>query len=130
LSRARKRSRNGGRGISDGNVSAGKAEDAAASDHGAEDNEYVAHPDFPKLPASVPLSFTLTMVACLSAKPEERPSFPQVISVLEDVEAEVARGYYMNSIGVTQVRWTPVDTCACALYCNSPSVLLRPSIYF
>jgi hypothetical protein len=67
------------------------------------ETEYIAHPSFPKLPASVPLTYTLTMVACLSAKPEDRPSFAQVLTVLSDVEAEVARGQYINSVGVTQV---------------------------
>lgn len=39
--------------------------------------EYVPHPDFPDLPSSVPLTFTLTMHACLSLTPSERPSFQQ-----------------------------------------------------
>lgn len=40
--------------------------------------EYVVHPAFPELPATVPLTFTLTMHACLSLTPSERPSFEQV----------------------------------------------------
>lgn len=47
----------------------------------AEEDEgggYVINPQFPEMPASVPLTYTLTMHACLSASPEERPTFQQV----------------------------------------------------
>lgn len=40
--------------------------------------DYVPHPEFPDLPSAVPLTFTLTMHACLSLTPSERPSFRQV----------------------------------------------------
>ena len=39
---------------------------------------YVLNPAFPTLPTAVPLTYTLTMHACLSASPDERPSFEQV----------------------------------------------------
>lgn len=44
--------------------------------------EYVMNPAFPNLPSSVPLTYTLTMHACLSAVPSERPTFAQVRSFL------------------------------------------------
>jgi hypothetical protein len=100
--------------------------------------EYVPHPQFPKLPASVPLTFTLTMVACLSPKPEDRPTFAQVLTVLLDVEAEVVRGRYMNSVGLIQVLtvkgccWTapPLLTYynACASWVRSKCLLY--SVYW
>ena len=40
--------------------------------------EYFMHPAFPELPESAPLTFTLTMHACLSASPADRPTFDQV----------------------------------------------------
>ena len=39
--------------------------------------EYVPHPDFMDLPKAAPLTFTLTMHACLSLNPAERPTFEQ-----------------------------------------------------
>ena len=36
------------------------------------------HPDFPEVPVGIPLTYTLTMHACLSAAPAERPNFEQV----------------------------------------------------
>ena len=39
---------------------------------------YVINPEFPRLPSSVPLTYTLTMVACLCSNPDERPTFAQV----------------------------------------------------
>lgn len=62
------------------------------------------HPDFPAVPASVPLTFALTMQACLAAAPTDRPSFAQVLTLLHDCDAEVAVGEYVNSSGLIQVR--------------------------
>jgi hypothetical protein len=75
-------------------------------DPSSQDDEegYIHNPDFPQLPATVPLTYTLTMVACLSGKPEERPTFGQLVTVLADVEAEVTSGCYLNSEGAAQVR--------------------------
>lgn len=70
---------------------------------GGGDTRFVPHPDFPRVPASVPLTYTLTMVACLSERPEDRPSFTQAIDVLADVVGEVRQGSYINSDGVTLV---------------------------
>jgi hypothetical protein len=64
---------------------------------------YVRHPDFPHLPASVPLTYTLTMQACLSESHGERPTFEQVIVLLRDLCAEVAKGQYIDTAGCLQV---------------------------
>lgn len=62
------------------------------------------HPTFPDLPASVPLTYTLSMHACLSERPTERPSFAQVATLLRDVAVEVSDGCYVNSHARVQVR--------------------------
>ena len=62
---------------------------------------------FPNLPASVPLTYTLTMKACLSERPEERPRFKQVSTLLSDAALEVANGEYVNSDGAATVRYLP-----------------------
>jgi hypothetical protein len=46
------------------------------------DSAYVINPEFPRLPSSVPLTYTLAMVACLCSNPIERPSFAQVREAL------------------------------------------------
>eukprot|EP00892_Ulva_mutabilis_P010030 jgi/Ulvmu1/739/UM010_0112.1 len=74
---------------------------AQAAGGGGGDMRFAPHPDFPRVPASVPLTYTLTMVACLSERPEDRPSFSQALDVLADVVAEVRQGSYINSDGVT-----------------------------
>ena len=79
----------------------------AATGPDGRDVRFAPHPDFPRVPASVPLTYTLTMVACLSERPEDRPSFSQAIDVLADVVGEVQRGAYINSDGVTLVRPPP-----------------------
>jgi hypothetical protein len=66
--------------------------------------DFLYHPDFPSLPASVPLTYTLMMVACLSEKPGDRPNFDQVVTVLRDIQDEVSSGCYLDSDGVPQVR--------------------------
>eukprot|EP00892_Ulva_mutabilis_P012781 jgi/Ulvmu1/9876/UM057_0031.1 len=63
-----------------------------------------AHPAFPDLPASVPLTYTLSMHACLSQRPTERPTFAQVSTLLRDVAMEVADGRYVNSDARVQGR--------------------------
>lgn len=61
------------------------------------------HGSFPDLPSSVPLTFTLTMKACLCEQPCERPSFGQILSLFDDVLTEVNEGHYLNSAGRIQV---------------------------
>lgn len=61
------------------------------------------HPDFPNLPASVPLTYALTMTACLSEVPRERPTFQQLQQILSDLGDEVGRGFYINGQGRAQV---------------------------
>lgn len=68
-----------------------------------ESKKFSRHPDFPKLPASVPLTYTLTMTACLSQIPKERPTFQQLQRILSDLGDEVGRGFYINGQGRAQV---------------------------
>lgn len=74
---------------------------------GAHDMHYERHPAYPSLPTSVPLTYTLTMTACLSERPKDRPTFSHLLVILEDLVQEVARGSYINSDGTPQV------CCAC-----------------
>lgn len=69
----------------------------------AQRTDYEVDPAFPALPASVPLTYALTMEACLSPTPEERPAFAQVLTLLADVDAEIALGEYVNAAGRVQV---------------------------
>lgn len=64
---------------------------------------FEVHPDFPFMPASVPLMYTVAMASCLSHSPQERPSFTQLLSWLRDLEEEVATGTFVDSSGATQV---------------------------
>ena len=73
-----------------------------------DDGEYMLHPRFPNLPGSVPLTYTLTLEACLSSAPEERPSFAQILTLLEDVQHEVSLGEYINTVGRVQARCSPL----------------------
>jgi hypothetical protein len=63
----------------------------------------VRHPAFPDLPADVPLTYALTMHACLCALPADRPSFRDVVTLLDDTRAEVAAGSYLNLEGLRRV---------------------------
>jgi hypothetical protein len=65
---------------------------------------YIRHPQFPDLPASVPLIYVLTMKACLSELVEERPPFSDLTVLLEDTASEVDSGSYINSEGMQQAR--------------------------
>eukprot|EP00892_Ulva_mutabilis_P000885 jgi/Ulvmu1/10798/UM069_0033.1 len=64
--------------------------------------ELELNPAFPTVPASVPLTFALTMQACLAPAPTDRPAFEQVLTLLRDCEAEVAVGEYVNAAGYIQ----------------------------
>jgi hypothetical protein len=79
-----------------------------------DDTTFVQRAEYPRLPASVPLSYTLTMAACLSERPSDRPSFSHLLVLLHDMAIDAATGQYINSVGVLQVCtvltlmcWTP-----------------------
>ena len=57
--------------------------------------EYTPHPDFPELPRAAPLTFTLTMHACLSHNPSERPTFRQVRSAADTMPLRPAAGLWL-----------------------------------
>lgn len=76
------------------------------------EDSFQQHPDFPYLPASVPLTYTLTMKACLSERPDDRPSFAHLTVLLEDLLHEVAHGSYINSLGKMEVR---ISTSYCVM---------------
>ena len=61
------------------------------------------------------MTYTLAMKACLSPHPRDRPSFPQILTILEDLKAEVATGTYLNSGGASAVRSTHFQ---CHLHAN------------
>ena len=71
---------------------------------GRRERRLVRHPMFPDLPASVPLTYVLSMKACLSEVPRERPSFDDLTTLLEDCSSEVLTGSYTNSMGHQWVR--------------------------
>ena len=58
---------------------------------------------FPHLPSSTPLTYLLTMMACLSDRPGDRPTFEQLLSILEDMDREVQCGTYIDASGHSQV---------------------------
>jgi hypothetical protein len=66
--------------------------------------EFTRHPGFPDLPADVPLTYALTMHACLCELPGDRPTFSDVVTLLDDTCAEVASGSYLNLKGTRRVR--------------------------
>jgi serine/threonine protein kinase len=68
---------------------------------------FTRHPEFPNLPVSVPLTYVLTIEACLIDDPDERPTFGQLFEILSDLSEEVARGYYINGQGRAQVPVLP-----------------------
>lgn len=79
--------------------------------------EYARHPDFPALPVHVPLTYVLTLKACLSDSPAERPPFVDIGTLLTDTIAEVASGEYVNSEGSTSVRPTHPELAHFPLRC-------------
>ena len=52
---------------------------------------------------AVPLTYSLTMKACLRQHAMERPTFDQILELLRDVVKEVARGRYLDGDGRLQV---------------------------
>eukprot|EP00892_Ulva_mutabilis_P005445 jgi/Ulvmu1/3272/UM151_0020.1 len=70
--------------------------------HGGRSTEYDVHPDYPVLRPAVPLTYSLTMKACLRQHAMERPTFDQILELLRDVVKEVARGRYLDGDGRLQ----------------------------
>lgn len=95
----------------------GRRGHAAPARDRAQSQTLYYHPSFPDLPASVPLTYTLSMHACLSERPTERPTFEQAATLLRDVAVEVAEGRYVNSIARVQVPPPLPAVCAHALPC-------------
>lgn len=56
----------------------GAGDPATAGGSGDEEIDFRLHSQFPQLPWSTPLTYMLTMRACLTADPAERPKFEQV----------------------------------------------------
>ena len=52
----------------------------------------------------MPLTYTLTIKACLSADASERPTYAQLEELLADMRAEVHSGHYISSKGQVTVR--------------------------
>lgn len=69
----------------------------------------VHHPCFPTFHPQCPLSYALLAVSCLSPKPEDRPTFDEILRVIMDLKAELRQGHYINREGCVQVRG-PVAT--------------------
>jgi serine/threonine protein kinase len=72
----------------------------------AHDNDAgtVHHPYFPTFHPECPLSYALLAVSCLSPKPEDRPTFDEILCVIMDLKAELRQGHYINREGCIQVR--------------------------
>ena len=68
------------------------------------DQGFEAHPMFPHLPTTTPLTYLLTMMACLSEKPADRPTFAQLLILIADMDEEVQRGSYIDASGRSQAR--------------------------
>ena len=67
---------NGGSGA--GRLGDGASPGAATDCSGEKEVDFRLHSCFPQLPWSSPLTYMLTMRACLNAEPAERPKFEQV----------------------------------------------------
>eukprot|EP00892_Ulva_mutabilis_P009199 jgi/Ulvmu1/6651/UM003_0289.1 len=85
--------------------------------------EFRWNPDFPTLSRAAPLTYTLTMKACLSADAAERPSFAQVRTLLQDMQMELSRGRYIDSDGQVQ------DSAVLGAHITSPLLDADPVAY-
>jgi hypothetical protein len=94
----------GSRSDSEGSARVASARTSALLRTRAAPPAVLRHPSFPTLPSTVPLTYTLTMQACLSDAPAERPTFAQITTIFADLCSEVSRGNYINSVGHIQVR--------------------------
>jgi hypothetical protein len=56
------------------------------------------------LPPDAPLTYVLAFKACISDDAPDRPSFADVVTLLDDICAEVDSGIYINAQGVKTVR--------------------------
>ena len=65
--------------------------------------EYDVHPEYPTLRDNIPLTYALTMKACLRQHAMERPTFDQILELIHDVSAEVSRGKYLDGDGRARV---------------------------
>jgi hypothetical protein len=81
-----------------------RSQDASIASDACSAVQYGVHPSYPCLPSRVPLIYTLTMQACVSSIPSDRPTFDQAAQLLEDTAMEVAGGVYVDSEGKRQVR--------------------------
>jgi hypothetical protein len=75
--------------------------------HDAAAPQFVRHPRFLKFGSTVPLTYSLLAMACLSVRPEERPCFEEVLAILHSLNEEIATGSYGDTTGRTQVCLQP-----------------------
>lgn len=75
---------------------------------------FTHHPEFPNLPDKSPLTYMRTMNACLCEDPVARPSFSDILVLLEDLEREVGSGEYLNKAGCYQVCGSARSRCITA----------------
>lgn len=78
-----------------------------------QDDNYIPNPQFGRFSPTAPLNYALLAISCLSAQPEDRPSFVQVIEFLAAIGLELASGYYTNMNGVTEVWQFHAHGCFC-----------------
>lgn len=60
------------------------------------------HPKLGRFPASTPLGYVLLTSACISQTPADRPTFEQVVQVLNDLQTELKSHYYTDLCGTSQ----------------------------
>jgi hypothetical protein len=59
-------------------------------------------------PSAAPLTFTLTMKACLAQSAADAPSFAQLCTLLEDISTEIQAPQYVDSDGNMRARLWPL----------------------
>jgi hypothetical protein len=86
----------------------GDADLVAAAAHAAADGpapQLDWHPDFPLMPARVPLSYTQLANACLQRNAEMRPSSAQLMQALANVQRAVQRNPAQNASALMTQVW-------------------------
>lgn len=75
------------------------------------------NPRFPWLPKETPLTYTLTMKACLSRTASERPTASQLRTLISDMRREVSQGRYVCTEGSIMVCicWFVFHSCDCRI---------------